>query len=183
MKNNEVGNGWSVDAYSRAFGFAAEAHKNQRVPGSTLPYVTHVALVSVEVIAAVERHHDGNLAIQAALLHDVLEDTSVTYGELSNHFGSDVAKGVQALTKNKALSKAFQLQDSLKRIRAQPQEIWLVKLADRITNLREPPAHWQTTRKVTYQEAAILIDNELGAASTQLSERLRKKIREYSAFL
>lgn len=38
--------------------------------------------------------------------------------------------------------KKLQMQDSLRRIKSQPREVWMVKMADRITNLQPPPGHW-----------------------------------------
>ena len=48
---------------------------------------------------------DRSLAIQLALLHDTIEDTKTTYEEIQNLFGSIVADGVKALTKDTALEK------------------------------------------------------------------------------
>ena len=47
---------------------------------------------------------DLDFAVQVALLHDIIEDTATTYDELAEHFGSKVADGVLALTKNKLSS-------------------------------------------------------------------------------
>ena len=89
---------WSQDLYIKAFMFAAEAHKDQKVPGSDLPYIIHLALVSMEVMAAlsVEDGLNGDLAVQCALLHDVMEDPKVPYEKLEAKFRSAVADGVWA---------------------------------------------------------------------------------------
>jgi (p)ppGpp synthase/HD superfamily hydrolase len=54
----------------------AEAHHGQLFPGTELPYIMHVSFVSMEVMAALaqEPTRDGNLAVQYALLRDVIED-------------------------------------------------------------------------------------------------------------
>lgn len=66
---------WSQEIYTKAYQFAAEAHNGQRFPGTELPYMMHVSFVSMEVMAALahELERDGNLAVQCALLHDVIE--------------------------------------------------------------------------------------------------------------
>ena len=66
--------GWSQEKYIKAYNFAAEAHKGQKVPGTDLPYIMHLSLVSMEIMAAlsVENDLDGDLAIQCALLHDTI---------------------------------------------------------------------------------------------------------------
>jgi (p)ppGpp synthase/HD superfamily hydrolase len=72
--------------------------------------------------------------MQVAILHDTIEDTDATYDDLSDKFGSRVADGVLALTKDSTLpSKSAKMADSLQRIEAQPIEIAIVKLCDRIT--------------------------------------------------
>lgn len=48
---------------------------------------------------------DLDLALQVALLHDTLEDTETTFGEVSEMFGPDIAAGVLALTKNDTLPR------------------------------------------------------------------------------
>jgi (p)ppGpp synthase/HD superfamily hydrolase len=123
---------------------------------------------------------DPDLAVQCALLHDVLEDTPATYAEVAARFGVAVADGVLALTKNKALpSKAEQMADSLTRIRQQPSEVWIVKLADRITNLQPPPAHWDAAKIADYQAESGTILDALGEADGWMAERLRGKIAGY----
>ena len=55
-----------------------------------------------------------------------------------------------------------------------------MKLADRITNLQPPPAHWTKKKVAAYKKEARLILAELGEASDYLSERLAEKIRNYT---
>jgi (p)ppGpp synthase/HD superfamily hydrolase len=173
---------WSQDEYIKAYKFAANAHRGQTVPGTELPYIMHVSFVSMEVIAALRTEQDGrdgNLAVQCALLHDVIEDTEVTHQQVLDEFGSNVAAGVFALSKDKSLAKDSQMTDSLRRISQQPPEIWMVKLADRITNLQPAPSYWTEDKIEKYRDEAIEILNTLGQASDVLSARLRKKIDTY----
>ncbi len=174
-------NTWSQDLYIKAYRFAAHAHQGQTITGTELPYVMHLSLVSMEIIAAlyVEKGHDENLAVQCALLHDVIEDTEIAYRQVEKEFGRAVADGVLALSKDETIEKDLQMADSLRRIKQQPGEVWMVKLADRITNLQPPPAHWKQSKIVRYREEAIEIHNALGEASPLLSARLWEKISEY----
>ncbi len=180
-----MSNTWSQDLYIQAYRFAAHAHLGQTVPGSDLPYITHVSLVSIEVLAALaaEPEHDGNLAIQCALLHDVIEDTPITYEQVEATFGTAVAQGVQALTKDPSLERSQQMSDSLQRIQAQPREVWLVKLADRIANLEPPPHYWTKEKIAWYREEARDIYTALYSASTFLATRLLEKIALYREYL
>jgi (p)ppGpp synthase/HD superfamily hydrolase len=172
---------WDRELYIKACRFAAIAHHGQIVPGSDLPYLLHLNFVSMEIIAAlsIESGCDGDLAVQCALLHDTIEDTDTTYGQIRSIFGISVAEGVQALSKNSDLEKSQQLIDSLDRIQQQPQEIWMVKLADRITNLQPPPSHWNLAKIIRYREEAIEIHARLQTASPILSWRLKEKIANY----
>lgn len=169
--------------YQQAIVFAAEKHteQGQTIPGTGLPYVVHLSNVTMEILMAAPHTPDFRLdfAVQVALLHDTLEDTSATLEEISNRFGMDVAQGVLALTKNEALSKAEQMPDSLKRIKALQPEVWAVKLADRITNLQKPPSHWDHTKIAEYSRESIQILQELKGGNAYLEKRLEEKINEY----
>ena len=176
---------WSQDRYLKAYWFAAGAHRNQTLPGTGLPYIIHPTLVSMEVIAALdlERGRDENLAVQCALLHDVVEDGGVSYEQIKTEFGEDVAEGVLALSKDEAVEKDLQLKDSLRRIQQQPREIWMVKLADRISNLRPPPHFWTAEKIARYRKDALQVYETLKEASPLLSLRLKGKIDAYRAYM
>lgn len=172
---------WSQDVYTAAAQFAAEAHLGQKVPGGELPYLLHVTLVAMEVGAALraEPGYDEDLALQCALLHDTIEDTAVTYEQVAAAFGQAVADGVLALSKDPGLPKEQQMPDSLRRIAAQPREVWLVKLADRIVNLQRPPHYWESDKIAAYEHEARSILVALGEASPFLAARLEVKIGAY----
>ncbi len=162
---------------------AARAHHNQCIPGSNLPYLVHLCDVGLEVAAtlAVEPGHNHELALCCALLHDVLEDTDMDEATLSALFGPAITAGVRALTKNPTLPIDQRIPDSLRRIQLQPREIWLVKLADRISNLSHPPPpHWTPERIRAYRAESELILATLGSSSPRLSGRLRELIDRYT---
>lgn len=174
---------WSPERYLAAWRFAQRAHLGQTVPGSEVSYLAHVGAVAMEITCALARRDDvgdPDLAVQCALLHDVVEDTRVELAELADRFGDQVAAGVAALTKDpRAGDKAAQMADSLARIREQPAEVWMVKLADRITNLAPPPAHWSDAKIARYRREAETIGEALGEACPVLAARLAGKIAAY----
>lgn len=172
---------FNPDLYRKALRFAALAHGEQLVPGTRLPYVIHVTEVCAEVIAmlSVESVTEPNLAVCCALLHDTIEDTKTTEAQISAEFGTPVAAGVLALSKNSALPKPEAMKDSLQRIRQQPKEIWCVKLADRIVNLGPPPHYWTPQKIEGYKKEAELIRDTLGEASSYLQARIQEKIAIY----
>jgi len=178
MKYNKT---WSQDLYLKAIRFAGEAHGEQKIPGTDLPYVIHITSVCMEIMAAVCIGETDNpdLAVQCALLHDTIEDAGKTFDEIKMIFGIDVAHGVLALTKNKNIEKKYRMADSIERIKLQPREIWMVKLADRITNLQPPPPHWNSEKIKDYRKEAEYIFEHLREASPFLKDRLAEKIKTY----
>lgn len=173
------------DIYQTTIQFAAHKHAeiNQTIPGTNLPYVVHLSNVAMEILLASEQSESFNIefAVQLALLHDVLEDTDATFEELSEKFGKEVAEGVLALTKNAELPKDERVADSLEKIKRQPKEVWAVKLADRITNLQQPPHFWTPEKIEKYRQEATMILKELRGGNTCLEHRLQRKIEEYNA--
>lgn len=181
---------WSQDAYLKALNFAIVAHEGQtyggHAPGQRIPYVNHLGSVAMELIWVLNSctELNGELAVQCALLHDTIEDTDVDFKTLKKIFGTDIAQGVQALTKDKKLpAKGEQMLDSLCRIKSQPKEVWMVKLADRITNLAPPPFYWDNTKKQGYQEEALVIHEYLYEANELLSQRLLARIEAYKKYM
>jgi guanosine-3',5'-bis(diphosphate) 3'-pyrophosphohydrolase len=122
-------------------------------------------------------------AIQVALLHDSIEDTTTSFEELHEVFGIDVARGVSALSKNESVPKEDRMRDCLLRIKNQPKEVWSVKLADRITNLQAPPQDWSSPKRAEYLQEARLIYDELKEGNEYLADRLMKLLNEYSKYL
>ncbi|MBD2596154.1 bifunctional (p)ppGpp synthetase/guanosine-3',5'-bis(diphosphate) 3'-pyrophosphohydrolase [Nostoc spongiaeforme FACHB-130] len=186
MNQNQINpKNWSQESYIKAYKFAAIAHHNQTIPGSEMPYIMHLSFVSMELIAAlnVEKVANPDLAIQCAVLHDTIEDTGITFEQIKVEFGEAVAKGVLALTKDNSLAKHLQMADSLRRIKQQPPEVWMVKLADRISNLQAPPHYWSQEKIIKYREEAIEIYEALKDASPFLATRLASKIEDYKAYI
>ena len=172
--------------YQSAIKFATLKHVsiNQKVPGTELPYVVHLSNVAMEILMANANTENFNvaLAIQAALLHDTIEDTDTTFSEVEENFGLEVANAVMALTKNESLPKEEQMMDSLQRIKKLPHEVWAVKMADRITNLQKPPSHWDNEKKKKYRAEAQVILDELATGNIFLAERLRLLIEDYRKY-
>jgi GTP pyrophosphokinase len=120
-----------------AFDLAVSAHEGQR-RGSGEPYVTH-PIASAQILA--ELGIDP-IAIQAALLHDVPEDTEYSLTDVEEKFGSEVAQLVDGVTKLSKFSTHSHEQQQAENIRkmllamAQDIRVVLIKLADRLHNMR-----------------------------------------------
>ena len=70
----------------------------------------------------------------------------------------------------------------MRRIRECPREVWVVKLADRITNLDEPPHYWTAEKRRGYQAEARRIHAALAEAHAVLGARLAARIEAYAKF-
>ena len=176
---------WSQEKYIHAYRFAAKAHRGQLYPGTGLPYLIYISFVSMEIIAAlaVEEAAHPNLAVQCALLHDVLEDTEVSKQKLDEEFGTEVANGVDALSKKLGIKESQRLRESLDRIREQPREVGMVKLADHISNLQPPPFDWKQEKIKAYRESSKKIHDDLNSDSPYLEKRLQEKIQNYKQYI
>ena len=170
--------------YQKTIAFAAQKHGSQKMPDG-LPYIVHLSNVAMEVFIAHKKEPNFNieLAIQLALLHDVLEDTLLSFKELEDVFDGVVATGVLALTKNTSLDKNDQMQDSLTRIAEQDKEVAIVKLCDRITNLQKPPVKWDKEKIKKYHLQAASIALALEGKNAYLDKRILGKIKDYAAFV
>ena len=104
------------DLYNKTIDFAANAHKDQKVPGKEYSYVVHLSNVAMELFSAFLNTGETlnfGFAIQCALLHDTIEDTGVKYEEIIEIFGKEIADGVLALTKDKNIAdKSDSMKDS-----------------------------------------------------------------------
>ncbi|GLS84968.1 bifunctional GTP diphosphokinase/guanosine-3',5'-bis pyrophosphate 3'-pyrophosphohydrolase [Paraferrimonas haliotis] len=126
-----------VELLQRAFVVARDAHEGQ-MRSSGDPYITHPVAVS-RILADMRLDHE---TLMAALLHDVIEDTPVTFEELADDFGQTVAELVEGVSKLDKLKfrdrEEAQAENFRKMMMAMVQDIRviLIKLADRTHNMR-----------------------------------------------
>jgi len=137
----------------RALAFAADKHRRQRrKDAEASPYINHP--IDLCNILINEANVADPIVLCGAILHDTVEDTNTTLEEIAGIFGAKVSALVAEVTDDKSLPK-----DERKRL----QEVHApkasfraqqVKLADKISNLRDlathPPATWDLERKRAY---------------------------------
>jgi len=143
----------SEAAILEAASFAAEKHAFQRRKGAAAePYINHLLEVA-HLVASALPEPDTNLLV-AALLHDVVEDTSVTREELAARFNPDVVSLVAEVTDDKSLPKAERKRLQIEHAATISPRAQVIKLADKISNLRailnSPPAGWTWARSKEY---------------------------------
>ncbi|MDR7520902.1 MAG: bifunctional (p)ppGpp synthetase/guanosine-3',5'-bis(diphosphate) 3'-pyrophosphohydrolase [Armatimonadota bacterium] len=154
-----------LDLVREAYLAAARAHEGQtRISGE--PYITHAVAVA-KILA--DLHLDPT-TVAAALLHDVLEDTGVEPAELRERFGAEIATlvdGVTKLGKIEWQSREERQAENLRKMflaMANDIRIVLIKLADRLHNMRTIVALPEWKRRRTAQETLDIY--------TPLAERL-----------
>ena len=126
-----------MDRVRTAYQVAKTAHEGQkRKDGS--PYVTH-CVAAADIAADMGLDEDS---IVAALLHDVIEDTSLTHEDIARQFGSsvaDIVEGVTKLTRVQYTSKEDEQMENLRKMllaMAKDIRVILIKIADRLHNMR-----------------------------------------------
>jgi guanosine-3',5'-bis(diphosphate) 3'-pyrophosphohydrolase len=138
-----------------AASFAAKKHTGQKRKGSDgEPYINHPLEVA-NLVANVGVVTDPEI-ITAALLHDTMEDSGVSFEEIAEMFGETVAGYVRELTDDKSLSKAERKQKQVEKAPNLSNGAKQIKLADKISNIQDvtnnPPDDWDLQRRREYVE-------------------------------
>lgn len=156
-----------------ALQFAAQKHRDQRRKDlEASPYINHpIALANVLWREGDVKQPD---VIAAALLHDTIEDTDTTEEELRARFGKRVADMVAEVTDDKNLGKAVRKQMQVDHAPHLSRGAKLVKLADKICNLRDmggsPPKTWPRSRVREYFDWAKRVVDGLRGTHPKLEQ-------------
>jgi hypothetical protein len=131
-----------------AANFAAEKHKKQkRKDAEGTPYINHPLAVAMFITNS---GVDDLATIQAAILHDTVEDTDTSLEELEKEFGQEVAGIVKECSDDKSLAKDVRKKMQIEHAAAASHKAKLVKLADKLHNLSSllisPPSFWDAER-------------------------------------
>lgn len=118
---------------------AAQAHDGAYRKGGRAPYLLHV-METAEIVGTMTEDED---VLAAAVLHDVLEDTSVTEEELRETVGGHVTELVLAVSENKRREQPAEMtwslrkQESVERLLKEPRlEVKMIALGDKLSNIR-----------------------------------------------
>lgn len=137
----------------KALAFAARKHRDQRRKDpEASPYINHpIALANVLVN---EADVTEPVVLAAAVLHDTIEDTDTQCEELDRAFGAQIRMIVLEVTDDKTTRRQERKDAQIKAAPFLSREARLVKLADKICNLRDvadsPPANWSLERRQEY---------------------------------
>ncbi|MBQ8615604.1 MAG: bifunctional (p)ppGpp synthetase/guanosine-3',5'-bis(diphosphate) 3'-pyrophosphohydrolase [Clostridia bacterium] len=173
---------WNKEAIYKAVFYATHAH-NRAVPiydPNKKSFTAHFTLVALNALNfSMNEDIDREFLMTVAILHDTIEDTDVTYEDLKNEFSTKVADAVKALSRNENVEYYHQIPDCIERIKNQPKEVAIVKMADRLFNIRERYSKWTKEKQDKYKIEAQHICDELGYACGNLRLELQKAIDKY----
>ncbi len=157
-----------------ALHFAADKHRDQRrKDAGASPYINHP--IELTQVLVDEGGVDDIETLMAAVLHDTVEDTQTTRDELAARFGEVVASVVMECTDDKSLEKPLRKRAQVEHAPHLSQRAKLVKLADKICNLRDmldrPPDRWALQRRQEYFEWSREVVDALGPVNARLRAR------------
>ena len=132
--------------------FAADKHRDQKRRDNRTPYINHPLTVA-DILTRVGKVTDPQV-LAAALLHDTIEDTNTTPGELSTAFGERVLSLVLECSDDKTLPQEERKRLQVEHAPAKSTDAKMIKIADKVSNLTDlvdsPPADWSHERKLNY---------------------------------
>ncbi len=166
------------DLLNRAYVYAMRAHGEQK-RASGDPYFSH----PLQVAAILTDLKLDDATIAAALLHDTIEDTDATRTEIDRLFGKDIGTLVEGLTKLKKLdlvSKEAKQAENLRKLLlaiAADVRVLLIKLADRLHNMRTLEHRPPEARRVTAEET---LDIYAPLAGRMGMQEMREELEDLS---
>jgi RelA/SpoT family (p)ppGpp synthetase len=170
--------GANEDLLNRAYVYAMRAHGEQK-RASGDPYFSH----PLQVAAILTDLKLDDATIAAALLHDTIEDTDATRAEIDRLFGHEIGHLVEGLTKLKKLdlvSKEAKQAENLRKLLlaiADDVRVLLIKLADRLHNMRTLEYRPPEARRITAEET---LDIYAPLAGRMGMQEMREELEDLS---
>lgn len=136
----------NTDLVDKAIAFATQAHKGTERRGKGFPYIIH-PLEAMAIVATIT-NDPGLLA--AAVLHDTIEDTEVTYDDIKREFGERIANlvaketDVRTAPDGRKLTWQERKQRDMDNLRASSREVKIVALGDKLSNMRAIARDYRT---------------------------------------
>ncbi len=155
----------------KALAFSARKHRDQRRKDpAASPYINH-PIALAEVLSCEADIIDVDV-VCSALLHDTVEDTETTPAELAQLFGERISRIVMEVTDDFSQPKAERKQLQIEHAPHISDQAKLVKLADKICNLRDvadcPPPGWSLQRRREYFDWAKQVIDQLRGVDEKL---------------
>ena len=160
----------------KAIEYASKAHKAQRRKYDDSPYINHLIEVAF-LLSNVAKINDINI-LQAAVLHDVLEDTEISETQLQSDFNQIVFNYIKALSDDKELTLEERKQEQLKHIENAEVAVKLIKLADLTSNISSIPKSWDKTRSEVYVKHCSSLAALCSSASSDLYTEFKNRLKQ-----
>ena len=165
----------NVATIMKCANFAAIKHANQRRKDAMeTPYINHpigVAFILTDLGGVTDCD-----VIQAALLHDTVEDTDTTFEEIEHEFRLDVCNIVKEVTDDKSLEKMERKRLQIVKVPTSSSKAKLVKLADKLYNLRDllrsSPIGWTEERVQDYFDWSARVVKGLRGTNKPIEDEL-----------
>lgn len=164
--------------------YATEHHGSQRYGKGekSFPYTKHLGDVAA-VIEEFHVHFECTTLVTCAWLHDIIEDTDVTFKDVFEEFGRNIARIVFAVTDEPGSNRRERHDRTYPKIRACGRPALIVKLADRIANVRHSVQHNHKMVKMYKREYAdfrayLKVPGELKAMWAELDMLMRHMVEE-----
>jgi GTP diphosphokinase / guanosine-3',5'-bis(diphosphate) 3'-diphosphatase len=163
-----------------ALRFAADKHVSQRRKGcDQIPYINHPIKV-VYILQKIGKEIDEGL-LSAAILHDVLEDTSTTEQELREIFGDKITDLVIEVTDDMSLTYDDRKRYQIKKAPALSVDAKKIKIADKISNIQDIlslPMTWSNRRKRQYFEWSERVIEGCRGINPKLDKEFDRVLKE-----
>ncbi len=149
---------------AKAYRYAANAHQGQLRKGTDIPYLTHI----ITTVNYCMELTDDVEVLQAAILHDTVEDTAVTLEDLRREFGARVARIVEADTEDKRrdrpASETWEIRkrETVLHLADKPYEAKLVLLADKTANAESLFREWEQVGDAVWDKFNMRDKNKQG---------------------
>eukprot|EP01117_Protostelium_nocturnum_P007987 TRINITY_DN2846_c0_g1_i1.p1 TRINITY_DN2846_c0_g1~~TRINITY_DN2846_c0_g1_i1.p1 ORF type:complete len:208 (-),score=90.06 TRINITY_DN2846_c0_g1_i1:32-655(-) len=152
--------------------YAAIQHRHQQRKGDKSSYIIHPLGVASILL------HEANVkdlqTLQAAILHDTIEDTSSTEKDLEERFGREVTNIVLEVTDNKSETADQRKRHQVEKAAHKTEKAKLVKMADKLYNLRDLLKNspgWEAERVQGYFVWAKKVVDQMRGLNQQLDQQ------------
>ncbi|RFU65178.1 HD domain-containing protein [Peribacillus glennii] len=122
-----------MELIEKALQIASKAHENQYRKNTDIPYITHPVAVGIVLL----KEGFGEEIVAAGILHDTVEDTSITLGDIEKMFGTKIAGIVAGCSEpDKSLSWEKRKEHTIEFLKSASNEIRIVACADKLHNIK-----------------------------------------------
>ncbi len=157
----------------KALTYAFAKYGNKKRISGGVPYIIHPVRVAMILRAAGFSDFKNTNLIVAALFHDLLEDTDLSFEDLRQEYGIQVASIVKELSKPEECNK----DDWLNSFDSASKEAKIIKIADRIDNLLDMKSTgWSVERQKKYATQGLIILEKCGEINPELAIKLEETI-------